>query len=123
MAVKIGGLAKEVMKRLNDYGIEAGLEVEKVSADVAKDTAKTLTKSSPKLTGDYAASWTYSVGETKRTRHSMIVHVDKPEYSLSHLLEKGHQNRNGGRTAARVHIAPAEKEAVDRLEIELRKRL
>lgn len=123
MSIKIGSLAKHVMKYLDGYGIDVGLEMEKVVEEVAKDTAKALTKSSPKLTGDYAASWTYGIGETKRTRHSMIVHVEKPEYSLSHLLEKGHQNRNGGRTAARVHIAPAEKEAIDRLETELRKRL
>ena len=120
MAVKIGNLAKEVMKQLEDYGIETGLEVEKVSQEVAEDTAKMLNKNSPKLTGDYAESWTYGVGETKRTRHTMIVHAAKPEYALSHLLEKGHQNRNGGRTPAIVHIAQA---AAEELEKELRKRL
>ncbi|EOS40926.1 hypothetical protein C808_00089 [Lachnospiraceae bacterium M18-1] len=123
MAVKIGNLAREVMKKLDDYGIEVGLEVEKISADVAKDVAKMLNKDSPKLTGDYAASWTYGVGETKRTRHTMIVHAEKPEYALTHLLEKGHQNRKGGRTEAVVHIAPAEEEAAERMERELRKRL
>lgn len=115
MAVKIGNLASEVMKQLDDYGIEIGLEVEKVSRDVAEDTAKMLNKISPKLTGDYAASWTYGVGETKRTRHTMIVHAEKPEYALSHLLEKGHQNRNGGRTPGITHIATAEKAAVEEL--------
>lgn len=123
MAVKIGNLAREVMKQLDNYGIEVGLEVEKVSADVAKDTAKMLNKDSPKLTGDYAASWTYGVGETKRTRHTMIVHAENPEYALTHLLEKGHQNRNGGRTKAVVHIAPVEETAAEELERELRKRL
>lgn len=116
MAVKIGNLAREVMKQLDEYGIETGLEVEKVSEEVAEDTAKMLNKNSPKLTGDYAASWTYGVGETKRTRHTMIVHAEKPEYALSHLLEKGHQNRNGGRTPAIVHIAPEEKEATEKME-------
>lgn len=123
MAIKIGDLAREVMKQLDEYGIETGLEVEKVSEEVAEDTAKMLNKNSPKLTGDYAASWTYGVGETKRTRHTMIVHAEKPEYALSHLLEKGHQNRNGGRTPAIVHIAPAEEAAAEELEKELRKRL
>lgn len=123
MAIKIGNLAREVMKQLDDYGIAAGLEVEKVSAEVAEETAKMLNKNSPELTGDYAASWTYGVGETKRARHTMIVHAERPEYALTHLLEKGHQNRNGGRTPAIVHIAPAEEEAADRLEKELMKRL
>ena len=90
---------------------------------VAEDTAKILNKTSPKLTGDYAASWTYGTGETKRTKHTMVVHADKPEYALTHLLEKGHQKRGGGRTKAIVHIAPAEEAAVDELEKELRTRL
>ena len=119
MAVKIGDLAKAVMKELDDYGVTVGLEVEKVSKEVAEDTAKMLNKTSPKLTGDYAASWTYGTGETKR----MIVHAEKPEYALTHLLEKGHQKRGGGRTKAIVHIAPAEEAAVDELEKELRTRL
>ena len=123
MAIKIGNLAKEVMKQLGDYGIETGLIVDQISKEVAEDTAKMLNKNSPELTGDYAASWTYGVGETKRTRHTMIVHAEKPEYALTHLLEKGHQNRNGGRTPAIAHIAPAEEEAADRLEKELMKRL
>ena len=89
MAVKIGNLAKEVMKQLEDYGIETGLEVEKVSREVAEDTAKMLNKNSPKLTGDYAESWTYGVGETKRTRHTMIVHAANRNMPMSHLLEKG----------------------------------
>lgn len=62
---------------------------------------------------DDAASWTYGTGETKRTKHTMVVYADKPEYALTHLLEKGHQKRGGGRTKAIVHIAPAEEEAVD----------
>lgn len=112
MAIKIGDLAKTVMKELDDYGVAVGLEVEKVSKEVAEDTAKTLNKTSPKLTGDYAASWTYGTGETKRTKHTMVVHADKPEYALTHLLEKGHQKRGGGRTKAIVHIAPAEEEKI-----------
>lgn len=123
MGIKIGNLAKEVMKQLDDYGVAAGLVVEKVSADVAKDAAERLSKDSPELTGDYAAAWTYGVGDTKRTRHTMLVHAEKPEYALSHLLEKGHQNRGGGRTPAQVHIAPVEEEAVEKLEKELVKRL
>ena len=79
--VKIGDLAKAVMKELDDYGVSVGLEVEKVSKEVAEDTAKMLNKTSPKLTGDYAASWTYGTGETKRTKHTMVVHAEKPEYT------------------------------------------
>lgn len=123
MATKIGKLAAEVMKQLEVYGEAEGLIVDKVIDDVAKDTANNLTKNSPELTGDYAASWTYGYGQTKRTKHTKLVYADKPEYTLTHLLEKGHQNRNGGRTAPVVHIAPAQEMAAEELEEELKRRL
>ena len=44
VAIKIGDLAKTVMKELDDYGVAVGLEVEKVSKEVAEDTAKILLK-------------------------------------------------------------------------------
>ena len=49
MAIKIGNMAKEIMKQLDDYGVAVGLEVEKVSKEVAENTAKTLGKTSPKF--------------------------------------------------------------------------
>ena len=123
MAIKIGKLAAEVMNQLEIYGAEGGLIVDKVIDDVAKATAENLTKNSPELTGDYAASWTYGYGQTKKTKHTKLVYAEKPEYALTHLLEKGHQNRNGGRTAPVVHIAPAQEEAAEQLEEELKRRL
>lgn len=123
MAVKIGNLAKTVLKELENYGIETAVVVEKVVDEVGQDTAKELQKTSPKLTGDYAGAWTYSKGDTKRTKYSRCVHVDKPEYALSHLLENGHQKRDGGRTQGIKHIAPAEKHAVEKLEKGIREKI
>ena len=50
MAVKIGDLAKAVMKELDDYGVAVGLEGEKGSKEVAEDTAKMLNKTDRKST-------------------------------------------------------------------------
>ena len=52
MAVKIGDLAKTVMKELDDYGVAVGLEVEKVSKEVAEDTAKILNTTPEYLLGN-----------------------------------------------------------------------
>lgn len=127
MAIKIGQLAKAVMVQLNGYSLAAGLTVEKVVREVAQDTAKELQQTSPRRTGDYAESWTYDVGNTARTKHTMIVHAEDPHYRLTHLLENGHQVRKGGRTLGNTktheHIAPAEKKAVEKLRKMLEKRL
>lgn len=111
------------MKELDGYGVEAGLEIEKIVDEVAEEAAKDLQREAPRLTGDYAEAWTYSLGDTKRTRYSKVVYAEKPQYAVSHLLEKGHQKRNGGRVEPRVHIEPVEKAAVKKLEREIRKRL
>ena len=40
MAIKIGKLASTIMKQLDDYGVEVGLQVEKAVQEVAKETAE-----------------------------------------------------------------------------------
>lgn len=123
MKVKLGKLAKQVMKELDGYGVEVGLEIEKIVDEVAEEAAKDLRREAPRLTGDYAEAWTYSTGDTKRTRYSKVIHAEKPQYAVSHLLEKGHQKRNGGRVEPQVHIEPVKQAAVKKLESEIRKRL
>lgn len=50
-----------------------------------------------------------------------IIHNTTP--GLPHLLEKGHANRDGGRTPGRVHIAPVEEELVKLFPRELEEKL
>ena len=60
----------------------------------------------------------------KETSTSLAVTVYSPSrYMLAHLLEHGHAKRNGGRTRAIPHIAPAEEAGVEQLEREIERGL
>lgn len=114
-------IEKELEKILGDYTEQVGEKTDQILKKVARDTVKELKSSSPKDKGDYAKSW--AVKSVKSGRLTSYVVHNKKHYQLTHLLEKGHAKRNGGRVSARVHIKPAEtngiKEAIERLEAEL----
>lgn len=59
-------------------------------------------------TGDYANGWTSLVETNRLSAQGTIYNKKVP--GLPHLLEKGHANRNGGRTPGREHIAPVNDE-------------
>ena len=98
--VSIDGLADAVMEELTEYN------------------RKEIRAGAPVRTGKYAKSWT-----TKRTKESstrLEVTVYSPSrYMLAHLLEHGHAKRNGGRTRAFPHIAPAEELGEKQLEADI----
>ena len=91
--------------------------LEKASKDVAKEGINRLKSSSPKRTGEYAKGW----GQSRR-KSSIVIH-NKTKPGLTHLLEKGHAKRGGGRVGPQKHIEPVEewvkKEMVNRIEKEL----
>lgn len=115
--IDIGKMAGAIMKELEKYADTTTEEMKALAKEVGKETAKKLQKTSPKATGDYAKGWTSTV--RAESANSIDVSVHDKKYQISHLLEKGHQNRNGGRTPAIVHIAPEEKEAAEKMEMGL----
>lgn len=96
-----------------------GQEVKQTVNDAARETAKTAVKSLKQggpyqeRTGEYTKDWTYS---QRTDRRSVITGVERytvynrKHYQLTHLLEKGHAHRHGGRVypdvRAYAHIAP-----------------
>ena len=83
--------------------------------ETAAAAAKSLRQGGPyqERTGRYTKDWTY---DQRSGRTSVITGLNgysvynKKNYQLTHLLEKGHQLRRGGRTYGNVkafeHIAP-----------------
>ncbi len=121
--ITIDELKDTIQKITKEYGEHAKRVLEE-SADIAADEAvKTLKSTSPKRSGKYAKSWAKKAELTVSGGPKRIVHVKKPHFRLTHLLEYGHATRSGGRTRAFPHIKPAEQEAIKRYEEELRKKL
>lgn len=109
--VDSGELSAAIMREMEAYAGIAVDTVKKITKDVSKDTAKNLKSNAPKRTGKYAASWK-SKKEYETSVKAGYVVYSKEHYRLTHLLENGHAKRNGGRVAAKPHIASEEEKAI-----------
>lgn len=122
--VDIDDLAAAVMEGLEEYVELAEDAMKDAVTQTAKAVRKELVTTSPDgKTGRYRKGWRASVVEDKAHMRHMTVHNRK--YQIVHLLEKGHNivfyekghvKRNGGRVAARPHVAPAEEHGAEMLE-------
>ena len=116
--------------RMAEAVMEGLLEYAELAADVMKDCVKkagnTVKKETqagaPVRTGKYRKSW--AVKRQRETSNTMEVVVhSRNRYQLTHLLEKGHAKRGGGRVRAIPHIAPAEEKGIRELEEEIKRGL
>ena len=124
--INVSNLAKEVMQELEIYKQNTVENVESAVIETAKETVEELKKKSPKgITKDYSKSWNYKRNKKtkKADRYSVIVYSKDPEYRLTHLLEYGHANRDGGRTEGNPHISIVEKNAKQALLYKIQKKL
>ena len=118
----IDDLTAEVMKGLSEYAELTDKAMKKAVRKTATAVKNEISENAPKKTGRYQKSWTAK--KVKENSHTleMTVH-SKDRYQLTHLLEKGHALRNGGRSRAFPHIAPAEEHGAEMLEDLIRKEL
>lgn len=120
--ISIDALGKEVMNQLQTYGQLAAEDTKKCVRETGKYVKKEIKANAPKRTGKYKKSW--AARDTAETSVSLQQTVYSPSrYMLTHLLEKGHAKRGGGRVRAIPHIAPAEEKGLEKLEKDLKKAL
>lgn len=115
---QVDDLADAIMEGLMEYA-EVTTDTVKAAVKKASNTVKKeAAANAPKKTGKYKKS--FKVTKQKETADSlhMVVH-SKDRYQLTHLLEKGHAKRNGGRVAAIPHIEPAEEKGIRQLQQEI----
>ena len=113
--VSIDEMAAAINDGLEEY---ANLSAEGVKSAVKKTSKAVkdqINGSAPVRTGRYAKSW--KVKTTAESANGLEQTVYSPNrYMLSHLLEKGHAKRGGGRVRAIPHIAPAEEMGIEMFE-------
>ena len=111
------------MDQMADTIMDGLMEYAELAADVMKDCVKkdgnTVKKETqagaPVRTGKYKKSWAVKRQRETSNTLEMVVH-SRNRYQLTHLLEKGHAKRGGGRVRAVPHIAPAEEKGIRELE-------
>ncbi len=108
-------MAEAVMEGLLEYA-ELATDVMKDCVKKAGNTVKKETQAgAPVRTGKYKKSWAVKRQRETSNTLEVVVH-SRNRYQLTHLLEKGHAKRGGGRVRAIPHIAPAEEKGVRELE-------
>jgi len=114
--IQIDDLVDEIEDALVGYVEHVTQGITTAGYEAAKECRKSLKQTSPKQSGDYGKSWVISKKKGRPGEPTKYIVHNKKHYRLTHLLEKGHAKRGGGRTKAIPHIAPAEEAAVEKFE-------
>lgn len=103
----VDNLTNEIMRQLRAYESEITEGIEVTGQEVSEELVSRLEITSPDKRGSYKKGW-----RVKKVGNKFIVH-NATDYQLTHLLEKGHALRQGGRSPVISHIAPAEQQAIN----------
>ena len=124
--ISIDQLQSEINGILKDYAHDA-IEAVDVAADKIGQVAVSELKSTSPVGGETKTPGRYRKGWTKkkeRTRLGVKVTVyNATDGALTHLLEKGHALRQGGRSPSIVHIKPVEESATKEFEQNVKDKL
>ena len=108
--------AAKVAAALHDYSSSVLRTISAETVTCGKDCVAELKRTSPRRKGphggDYARSWAVTKESSSGGLVVSCVIHNKRHYQLTHLLENGHETRNGGRTKPQPHIKPAEDRVV-----------
>lgn len=121
MKIKSNRLADVIMKELEDFKDVEVEELKEAIEAVADETVRDLKETSPKKSKKYSKGWKKKKEYENSIKKRTVIYNTK--YQLTHLLEKGHAKRNGGRVEGIAHIAPEEENAISKLERRLKNRL
>lgn len=120
--VTVDQMADAIMEGLLEYA-ELATDTMKDCVKKAGNTVKKETQANaPVKSKRYQKSWAVKRQKETSSTLEVVVH-SRNRYQLTHLLEKGHARRGGGRVRAIPHIAPAEEKGIRELEEGIRRGL
>ena len=120
--ISVDGLADAIRSQLEAYGQLAAEDVKKCVKSTSSYVKKEIQSNAPVRSGKYKKSWAVKNTNENSTGLQQVVYSRK-RYTLTHLLENGHALRNGGRVAAKPHIAPADEAGRVKFEQDIKKAL
>ncbi len=121
---KIENLDAVIGEILTEYADDVNKGLQAAVPKVAKITQQEVKAASPvskytEYKGRYKKGWTATEMTINRMEADYVIH-NRTDGQLTHLLEKGHVLKRGGRRVgtvpAQVHIAPAEEHAIKMME-------
>ncbi len=120
--VKVDQLSKAINEAMNEFVNFTEEAVDKGVSETAKEAVKELQNAHPSGSGQYGSwdksynkGWKVMQTKTDKRYHKKATIHNATDYQLTHLLEKGHALRGGGRTRAFPHIAPVAEKCEDQL--------
>lgn len=120
--ISVSDLARAVNEAMSEYRDLTEQALKSAVTGVAKETKDIAKENSPSLSGRYKKGWATKKTTDASGQISVTVY-NRARPGLTHLLEKGHAKRGGGRVSGIPHIAPAEEHAVSELETKIRREL
>lgn len=129
MNVTINNLDEAIKEELKSWAnTELRAAANESFRETAEDAAKLLKQGGPyeERTKKYTKSWT---SEQRISRKSAVSGLNgysvynKEHFQITHLLEYGHQSRNGGRVRAFSHIAPVNEQAGEMVAQKIKRKL
>lgn len=122
MNTSVNEMADAIMKGLMEYADVSAETVKGAVKRAGNTVKKEASANAPKKSGKYKKSFTVTKQKETAASLTVVVH-SKNRYQLTHLLEKGHAKRGGGRVEGIPHIGPAEEKGIRQLTDEIERGL